>query len=79
MLKRGAPADILVYDYDNLEVLPAEIVHDLPGEEWRRIQRAKGYRYIIVNGEVTVDDDQETNTYSGKLLRFGGHRIAAAA
>ena len=79
VLKRGAPADILVYDYDNLEVLPAEIVHDLPGKEWRRIQRAKGYRYIIVNGEITIDDDQETNTYSGKLLRFGGPRIAAAA
>jgi len=71
VLEKGAPADILVYDYDNLSVLKEEIVHDLPGGEWRRIQRAKGYRYILVNGEVTIRDDEQTSTYSGKLLRHG--------
>ena len=72
VLRRGAPADIIVYDYDKLEVLPAEIVHDLPGGEWRRIQRAKGYRYVVVNGEITIENDRETNVHSGRLLRFGG-------
>lgn len=71
VLKKGAPADIVVYDYDKLEVLAPEIVHDLPGGEWRRIQRAKGYRYILVNGEVTIRDDKQTETYSGELLRHG--------
>ncbi len=71
VLKRGAPADILVYDYEKLEVLASEIVHDLPGGEWRRIQRARGYRYILVNGQVTIENDTETNVYSGKLLRHG--------
>jgi N-acyl-D-amino-acid deacylase len=71
VLKKGAPADIIVYDFDSLEVLPDEIVHDLPGGEWRRVQRAKGYRYVLVNGEVTIRDDQQTETYSGRLLRFG--------
>lgn len=71
VLKKGAPADIVVYDYENLEVLAPEIVHDLPGGEWRRIQRAKGYRYILVNGEVTIRDDKQTETYSGELLRHG--------
>jgi len=56
-------------------VLPAEIAHDLPGNEWRRIQRASGYRYIIVNGQVTIKDDEETNTYSGQLLRHGGGAV----
>ena len=70
-LTKGAPADVIVYDYDNLAVLPHEIVHDLPGNEWRRIQRAKGYRYVLVNGEITIRDDIETNTHSGRLLRFG--------
>ena len=79
VIKRGAPADILVYDYDKLEVLPAEIAHDLPGDEWRRIQKASGYRYVMVNGEITIENDTETNTYSGKLLRFGGQRTAVAA
>jgi len=75
ILKIGAPADIVIYDYDNLEVLPAEIAHDLPGNEWRRIQRASGYHYIIVNGQVTIKDDEETNTYSGQLLRHGGAAV----
>ena len=79
VLRRGAPADIIVYDYANLEVLPAEIVHDLPGGEWRRIQRARGYRYVMVNGQITIENDRETHVHSGRLLRFGRGRMAAAA
>jgi N-acyl-D-amino-acid deacylase len=71
VLREGAPADVIVYDFENLEVLPEEIVHDLPGGEWRRIQRASGYRWVLVNGEVTIKDDKQTETYSGALLRHG--------
>jgi N-acyl-D-aspartate/D-glutamate deacylase len=78
VIRRGAPADILVYDYENLEVLPSEIVHDLPGGEWRRIQRAKGYRYILVNGQVTIENDKETQVFPGRLLRHGGVRAPVA-
>ncbi|TDU26378.1 N-acyl-D-aspartate/D-glutamate deacylase [Panacagrimonas perspica] len=74
VIKEGAPADIVVYDYENLRVLPEEIAHDLPGGEWRRIQRASGYRWILVNGEVTIRDDQQTAAHAGKLLRHGGAR-----
>ena len=70
-LTEGAPADIVVYDYENLEVLPGEVAHDMPGNEWRRIQKAKGYNYVLVNGEVIIKDDKETETYSGRLLRHG--------
>ena len=28
-----APADIIVYDFEKLEILPPEVVHDLPGGE----------------------------------------------
>ena len=79
MIKRGAPADIVVYDYENLEILPREVVHDLPGGEWRRVQRAKGYRYVLVNGQVTIKDDAETGTHAGQLLRHGGVSGAYAA
>ena len=41
------------------------------GGEWRRIQRAKGYRYVLINGEVTLEDDEQTHRYSGQLLRHG--------
>ncbi len=71
VLKVGAPADIIIYDYENMEILPSEVTYDLPGGEWRRVQRAKGYKYIMVNGEITIKDDEQTNTYSGQLLRHG--------
>jgi N-acyl-D-amino-acid deacylase len=71
VLKKGAPADIVIYNYEGLKVLPDEIVHDLPGGEWRRVQRASGYKYILVNGEVTIRDDLQTNARSGRLLRHG--------
>ncbi len=70
-LQVGAPADVVVYDYEQLEVLPMEIAHDFPGGEWRRIQKARGYRHVLVNGEVTLEDDKETGTCSGRLLRHG--------
>ena len=71
VLRKGAPADIVVYDYERLKVLPAEVAHDLPGGEWRRVQRAEGYRFVLVNGEVTIRDDRETGACSGWLLRHG--------
>ena len=72
-------ARTVVYDYDNLAVLEPEVVHDLPGNEWRRIQRASGYKYVLVNGQVTIEDDQQTETYSGELLRHGGALPASRA
>jgi N-acyl-D-amino-acid deacylase len=71
VLRPGCPADVVVYDPENLKVLPMEVVHDLPGGEWRRIQKASGYRNVMVNGQITIEDDEQTETYSGKLLRHG--------
>jgi N-acyl-D-amino-acid deacylase len=77
-LKEGAPADVVAYDLNELALLPTEVVHDLPGGDWRRIQRAKGYRYVLVNGEVTLEDGQPTGAFSGKLLRHGAAVPAGA-
>ena len=70
-IAEGMPADILVYDYEELDSLPAERVWDYPAGEWRLIQKAKGYNYIIVNGEVTFIDGECTNATPGRLLRHG--------
>ena len=70
-LREGAPADIVIYDFEKLGVLPVEIVHDLPGNEWRRVQRAEGYSHILVNGEVTFTEGDCTGATPGKLLRHG--------
>jgi len=70
-LREGAPADIVVYDYDKLAMGPMEIAHDFPGGEWRRVQKADGYRYLFVNGQMTMEDGRETGNMSGRLLRHG--------
>ena len=60
-----------MYDYANLKSLPMEVTHDYPAGDWRRVQRAEGYRWIIVNGEVTFEDAKCTGATPGKLLRHG--------
>jgi N-acyl-D-aspartate/D-glutamate deacylase len=68
-LEVGRAADIVVYDLDALDMTDVEVAHDLPGGEWRRIQRGVGYRWVFVNGEVTIVDDVPTDRRSGQLLR----------
>ena len=70
-LREGAPADIVVYDLDKLEILPSEVAEDLPGGEWRRIQKSKGYNWILVNGEITFEEGEPTGAMPGKFLRNG--------
>ncbi len=72
LMREGAPADVVVYDFEHLAVKPMEVVKDLPGDEWRRVQRAEGYEYILVNGEVTLREGKPTGASPGKLLRHGG-------
>ena len=70
-IREGAAADLVVYDLENLKLLPPEVAKDLPGNEWRRIQKAAGYRWIMVNGQVTFEDGEPTGALSGELLRHG--------
>jgi N-acyl-D-amino-acid deacylase len=74
VLREGAAADVVVYDMEELDMDPSwigDVVHDLPGGEWRRVQRAKGYKSIIVNGEETFADGECTGATPGRLLRHG--------
>jgi N-acyl-D-aspartate/D-glutamate deacylase len=74
VLREGAAADVLVYDLEELAIDPpwiGDVEHDLPGGEWRRVQRAKGYSQIIVNGQVTFEDGDCTGATPGNLLRRG--------
>jgi N-acyl-D-aspartate/D-glutamate deacylase len=68
-LVEGAPADIIVYDYEKLGISKRVEAHDYPGGEWRLVDRPLGLHYVLVNGEVTMDHDAETGAASGILLR----------
>ena len=70
-LSEGMAADIIVYDLAALGSLPQERLWDYPAGEWRLVQKAKGYEYIIVNGEVTFVDGECTRATPGELLRHG--------
>jgi N-acyl-D-amino-acid deacylase len=68
-LREGMPADIVVYDMEKLGVRPLETIRDLPDGDWRRVQKADGYRYTIVNGRITFEDGTCTGALPGKMLR----------
>ena len=70
-LREGMPADIIVYNLDGLSLGDTEVAHDFPADQWRRVRRAHGYRYILVNGELTFVDGESTGAHPGKLLRHG--------
>jgi N-acyl-D-aspartate/D-glutamate deacylase len=75
-LLEGWPADVVVYDLARLRRVPewwdSEIAHDFPGGEWRRVQRAEGYHWTLVNGEITFEGQRCTGATPGRLLRHGG-------
>lgn len=68
-LEVGKRADLNVIDLENLHLLHPELVHDLPAGGHRLIQRASGYRYTIVAGEITRRDDLDTGARPGRLVR----------
>ena len=68
--RKGLAADILVYDLAKLAVKPMEVLYDVPPNNWRRVQGAEGYRWIMVNGQVTFEDGKATGLLPGKLLHY---------
>jgi len=72
ILKEGMRADVNVFDANNVSELQPELVHDFPGGSPRYIQRATGFKATIVNGQVSLLDDELTGIHAGKVLRFSG-------
>ena len=68
-------ADINLIEFDSLRLHPPEMVFDLPANGRRFVQRADGYKFTIVSGEVTFQDGESTGAMPGKVVRGG----AAAA
>lgn len=67
----GYWADVLVYDPAALyfDMDRYDIVHDMPGGDWRRKGRAGGYDAILVNGVVTHRADRTTGATPGRLVK----------
>ena len=69
VLAPGRVGDVNLIDMDALRLHRPEMVHDLPGDARRFIQRADGYRATVKAGQVTLVDGEDQGTRPGQLLR----------
>lgn len=69
LLAPGMKADVNVIDFDALALHAPQVVRDLPANGRRLLQRASGYRYSVISGEVAFRDGEGTGTRRGRLLR----------
>ena len=76
LLKPGYKADVNVIDLDEVSLHLPTMQFDLPAGGRRLLQRADGYRYTIVSGQVTMQDGEPTGALPGGLIR--GERSAPA-
>jgi N-acyl-D-aspartate/D-glutamate deacylase len=65
----GAFADVNVLDLDELSLPLPEYVHDFPAGAGRYLQRSRGYRCTLVNGQVFVSGSEPQGVHAGVTLR----------
>ena len=70
-LTPGMRADVNVLDPGAVGECYPEIVHDLPGGAPRFIQRSTGYLATLVNGQISVRDNEQAGVRAGTVLRHG--------
>jgi N-acyl-D-amino-acid deacylase len=68
-IEPGMIADLNLIDFDRLQLLPPEVVSDLPAGGKRLVQRAVGYVATIKSGITTWVDGVDTGARPGSLVR----------
>ncbi|MFT4519786.1 MAG: N-acyl-D-amino-acid deacylase [Halioglobus sp.] len=69
LIAPGMRADINVIDFEALNIHPPEMVYDLPAAARRLVQRVDGYKMTICNGDVILEEGQDTGARPGRLVR----------
>jgi N-acyl-D-amino-acid deacylase len=70
----GMPADIIVYDLENLGFATEEPVYEeIVGGGLRLVERSVGFRAIYVNGVMTFENDVCTGKLPGRVLRTSAY------
>jgi N-acyl-D-aspartate/D-glutamate deacylase len=67
-LRTGAWADVVVYDPATLASGDAYLARDFPANTERYVVDATGYRNVIVNGCVLLEDGKHTGALPGHVL-----------
>jgi N-acyl-D-aspartate/D-glutamate deacylase len=70
-LAPGLRADVNLIDFDRLCVHKPELVHDMPAEGRRFVQRVDGYEATFVKGQAIFERGEHTGALPGKLVRAG--------
>ncbi len=78
-LKPGLRADLNVIDFERLQVQKPELVHDMPANGRRFVQKVDGYETTIVAGTPIFEQGEHTGALPGKLIRAGREQLLDAA
>ena len=66
----GKTADITIFDPDTIDSKPREPVFDFPDPTALHVKRdAVGIDYVIVNGEVLLENNEHTGALPGRVIR----------
>ncbi len=68
-IAEGFRADLNVIDLERVSERMPEYVHDFPGGAGRFIQKGRGYKATLCNGQVILRDDEHTAQRAGAVLR----------
>jgi N-acyl-D-amino-acid deacylase len=75
-LAPGLRADVNLINYGSLRLHKPELVHDMPANGRRFVQKVEGYRATICGGTPIFENGEHTGALPGKLVRDG--QIGAA-
>ncbi|MBW2425222.1 MAG: amidohydrolase family protein [Deltaproteobacteria bacterium] len=68
-VRRDAWADLVVFDPERLSAGEAYLAKDFPGNTERYVVDAEGYRFLIVNGEIVLEEGKPTDARPGHVIR----------
>ena len=68
-VRAGSAADLVVWDPSRLGVGPTRWADDFPAGGGRFVVESTGYRALVVNGSVLLDEGVDTGARAGEVLR----------
>jgi N-acyl-D-aspartate/D-glutamate deacylase len=69
MLAEGNYADVVVFNPETISPTMPTLEYDLPGGARRLKQKSVGIKTTIVNGQITLRNNESTGALPGKLIR----------
>jgi N-acyl-D-aspartate/D-glutamate deacylase len=70
-LQPGLRADVNIIDYNRLQVQKPILLHDMPANGRRFVQRVDGYEMTIAAGTPIFEKGEHTGALPGRLVRAG--------